>query len=129
MVGYPPYAHGYCVYNHVTRRITTSVHVIFQEDTPGFGASSATDSLITEAPYAACDLDQPIATHALVRDTPDATNGPPLLAAGHPSRLRSHPIRLGDYVAHMSEYPVSSSRRGSTLIKARPRKTLSKSPT
>jgi hypothetical protein len=38
MVGYPPNAHGYHIYNPETRRITTSVHIVFQENTPGFGA-------------------------------------------------------------------------------------------
>jgi hypothetical protein len=37
MVGYPPDAPGYRVYNPETRRISTSVHVVFQEDTPAFG--------------------------------------------------------------------------------------------
>jgi hypothetical protein len=37
MVGYPTDALGYRVYNPETRRITTSVHVVFQENTPGFG--------------------------------------------------------------------------------------------
>jgi hypothetical protein len=30
MVGYPPYAQGYRVYNPETRRITTFIHVVFQ---------------------------------------------------------------------------------------------------
>jgi hypothetical protein len=44
MVGYPPDAPGYRVYNPDTRRITTSVHVVFQEDTPGFGTQLSVDS-------------------------------------------------------------------------------------
>jgi hypothetical protein len=39
MVGYPPNAPCYRIYNPETRRITTSVHVVFRESTPGFGAS------------------------------------------------------------------------------------------
>jgi hypothetical protein len=37
MVGYPPDATRYRVYNPKTRRITTSVHVVFEENTIGFG--------------------------------------------------------------------------------------------
>jgi hypothetical protein len=37
MVGYPTAAPRYRVYNPETRRITTSVHVVFHESTPGFG--------------------------------------------------------------------------------------------
>jgi hypothetical protein len=36
MIGYPPDAPGYRIYNSATRRITTSVHVVFHEDVPGF---------------------------------------------------------------------------------------------
>jgi hypothetical protein len=36
MVGYPPDALGYHIYNPATRRITASVHVVFQKDVPGF---------------------------------------------------------------------------------------------
>jgi hypothetical protein len=38
MVGYPPNTLGYRVYNHVIRRMTTPVHIVFLEDTPGFVA-------------------------------------------------------------------------------------------
>jgi hypothetical protein len=36
MVGYPHNAFGYPIYNLETRRITTSIHAVFQENTPGF---------------------------------------------------------------------------------------------
>jgi hypothetical protein len=49
MVGYPPDAPGYRVYNPETRRITTSVHVVFQEDTPGFDTQPSVDSVITDS--------------------------------------------------------------------------------
>jgi hypothetical protein len=49
MVGYPHDAPGYRIYNSATRRITTSVHVVFQENTPGFGARQPIDSVITNA--------------------------------------------------------------------------------
>jgi hypothetical protein len=49
MVGYPLDAPGYRVYNPETRRITTSVHVVFQENTPGFGPRLPIDSVITDS--------------------------------------------------------------------------------
>jgi hypothetical protein len=59
MVDYPfDYTHGYPPYNHVTRRTTTSVHFMFHEDTPVFGASSTNDSLIMETPTATSGLDK-----------------------------------------------------------------------
>jgi hypothetical protein len=45
MVEYPPNALGYRVYSLVTRRIITSVHVIFQESGSGFGVSTTINSL------------------------------------------------------------------------------------
>jgi hypothetical protein len=57
MVGNLHDAPGYRVYNPETRRITTSVHVVFQENTPGFGARLPIESVITCAPDA---LDDPI---------------------------------------------------------------------
>jgi hypothetical protein len=47
MVGYPFDAPSYCVCNPVTRRITTSVHAMFQETVPGFYPYLDTDSLIS----------------------------------------------------------------------------------
>jgi hypothetical protein len=43
MVGYPPDAPRYRIYNPETRRIPTSVHVVFQENTP----ASSRDSPLT----------------------------------------------------------------------------------
>jgi hypothetical protein len=48
MVGYPTDAPGYRVYSPETRRITTSLHAVFQEDTPGFGTHLSVDSAITD---------------------------------------------------------------------------------
>jgi hypothetical protein len=48
MVGYPLDAPWYRVYNPDTRRITTSVHAVFQESTPGFGTRFPIDSTITD---------------------------------------------------------------------------------
>jgi hypothetical protein len=47
MVGYPTDAPWYRVYNPETRRITTSVHVLFHENNPGFGTCLPIDSVIT----------------------------------------------------------------------------------
>jgi hypothetical protein len=49
MVGYLHDAQGYRVYNLVTGRITTPVHVVYQEDMQGFIASRPIDSLVTDA--------------------------------------------------------------------------------
>jgi hypothetical protein len=43
MVGYPADAQGCRVYNHVTRRITASLHAGFQKDTLGFNVSTPID--------------------------------------------------------------------------------------
>jgi hypothetical protein len=56
MVGYPPNALGYRIYNPETRRITTSVHVVFQENTHDFGARLPVDSVIADALF---DVDDP----------------------------------------------------------------------
>jgi hypothetical protein len=49
MVGYPTDAPGHRVYNPETRRNTTSVHVVFQKDTPGFGTRISVDKVITDS--------------------------------------------------------------------------------
>jgi hypothetical protein len=61
MVGYPPDAPGYRIYNLTTRRITTSVHVVLHKDVPGFSSSLHVDSLISDAP--ALDGDHGSASH------------------------------------------------------------------
>jgi hypothetical protein len=43
IVSYPSNAEGYCVYNPVTRLITTYVHVMFQESILRFGVSTTID--------------------------------------------------------------------------------------
>jgi hypothetical protein len=53
MVGYTPDAPGYRIYNLATRQITTSVHVVFQEEVSGFPPFRTTDSIICDDP----DLD------------------------------------------------------------------------
>jgi hypothetical protein len=115
MVGYPHDAPGYRIYNHATRRITTSVHVVFQDDVPGFSPTMAVDSLISDAtdmdidrgsaPTShPLDLDQ-MADEDLNPDSPAAASTSPLPDHDHPSRLRSHPIRYGEIVAHLSDHP------------------------
>jgi hypothetical protein len=47
MVGYPHDAPGYRVYNPATRRITTSLHVVFQENTPGLGTRRPINSRLS----------------------------------------------------------------------------------
>jgi hypothetical protein len=100
MVGYPADAPGYRVFNPETRRITTSVHVVFQEDTPGFGTQLSADSVITDPSddaLAASPQSHPIDITLLKLLPPHADP--------RQTRLRSHPLRYGDMVAHMSEYP------------------------
>jgi hypothetical protein len=98
MVGYPTDALGCRVHNPETRRITTSVHVVFKEDTPGFGTRLPIDSFITDPSDDDSPLDTSPPSHPI--DTPlfDPT-------APRHARLRSHPLRYGDLVPHMSEYP------------------------
>jgi hypothetical protein len=92
MIGYPHDAPGYRICNPVTRRITTSVHVVVQEDTPGFGTRPTIDSLITDAWDTDDALDHSPLSHPLVPDTHDVDDAPRLLDLDRPRRLRSHPI-------------------------------------
>jgi hypothetical protein len=78
---------------------------MFQKDTQRFGASSPTDSLITETHDATYDLDQNLTSHALGSDSPNDDDGPPRLDSGRPSRIRSHPFRLSEFIAHLSSDP------------------------
>jgi hypothetical protein len=102
MVGYSQNSHGYRVYNLATRRITTSVHVKFQESVPGIGTSHPVDSSIDvffdvdDAP------DAPgIASHTqLSQDDMDPTDA--LLDSGRPTRVTVAPAHFEDYVAHVS---------------------------
>jgi hypothetical protein len=99
MVGSPTDAPGYCVYNPETRRITTSVHVVFHEDTPGFGTQLSVDSVIT-------DSSDDVPAQPNPQSYPiDITMPYPLPPSAAPRlpRLRSHPIRYGEMVAHLSD--------------------------
>jgi hypothetical protein len=98
MVGYPTDAPGYRVHNPETRRITTSVHVVFQENTPGFGTRLPIDSFITDPSDDDSPLDTSPPSHRIDTPLSDPT-------ASRQARLRSHPLRFGDLVPHMSEYP------------------------
>jgi hypothetical protein len=115
MDGYPHDAPGYRIYNLVTRRITTSVHLVFQEDVPGFPPSLIVDSFICDDPELDNDrgsspqshpLDiDPQADEALHLDPPTIAAPPPLPDHDRPSRLRSHLIPYGELVAHLSDHP------------------------
>jgi hypothetical protein len=100
MVGYPIDAPRYRVYNPETRRIATSVHVVFHEDSPGFGTQISVDSVITDSSddaHAASPESHPIDITLPKLEAP--------LAAPRQARLRSHPLRYGEMVAHVSNYP------------------------
>jgi hypothetical protein len=68
MVGYPPDGPGYRIYNPATRRITTSVHVVFHEDVPGFLPYMTVVSLISDAPDVDNDRDSAPQSHPLDLD-------------------------------------------------------------
>jgi hypothetical protein len=109
MVGYPPNALGCRIYNPKARRIITSVHVVFQENTPGFGARLPVDSVIADASDADDPPDTPL-TSQLIDPLPFASTPFPdphttHVAGRSPSRIRSHPLRYADLVDHMVEYP------------------------
>jgi hypothetical protein len=103
VIGYPPDAPRSRVYNPITPRITTSVHVVFQEDTPGFSASTSIDSVISGASDKASDHDYSPQSHPHNTNDVDAishrrdTNRSP--------RLQSHPVCVGDLVTHLPDYP------------------------
>jgi hypothetical protein len=107
MVSYPPNAPSYRIYNPDTRRIITSVHVVFQENTHGFDTHPSVDSVIANA----FDVDDPpdmLTSHpidTLPTPSPQVPDPPSPREAVRPSRLRSHPLRYGDLVALMAEYP------------------------
>jgi hypothetical protein len=65
MVGYPPDAPRYRIYNPETRRIIASVHVLLQKNTPGFGARLPIDSVIADASNADKPHDTSTYTHPL----------------------------------------------------------------
>jgi hypothetical protein len=84
MVGYPTHAPGYRVYNPETRRITTSVHIVFQEDTPGFGAQVSVDSAIIDPSDDAPSVSPQ--SHSINTTLPDPL--PPTLRRNGSPRLR-----------------------------------------
>jgi hypothetical protein len=104
MAGYPHDAHGYHVYNPATRRVTTSVHGVFQEAPPGFGARSPIDSVITDASDTGDAYDHSPQSHPLILDTRDVEDTPRMPEAARATRLRSHPIHYGEVVANLSDY-------------------------
>jgi hypothetical protein len=96
MVCYPPNALGYRIYNSETRRITTSVHVVLQENTVDFGAHPSVHSVITDA----SDDDDPpdmLTSHpidTLSPPSPEVPDPRTPLEADRPSRPRSHPSAM-----------------------------------
>jgi hypothetical protein len=94
MVGYSPYAPLYRVYNPVTRRISISVHVNFQEDNRGINTSTPIDFVIYGASNTTSDYDPSPQSH------PHSHTGcrpPPYVPnAVRSHRLRSRPVRLRD---------------------------------
>jgi hypothetical protein len=105
MVGYSQNSHGYRVYHLATRRITTSVHVKFQDLVPSFGTSHLVDSSIDvffdadDAPGA-----PNVPSHAkLSQDDMDPTDA--LSDSGTPTRVRVAPAHFEDCVAHVSIVP------------------------
>jgi hypothetical protein len=78
MVGYPFDAPGYRVYNPVTRRITTSVHVMFHEIVPGFLPSPDTNSMISDETETVSDDALFPSAHDVSPNLVDNDDGPPL---------------------------------------------------
>jgi hypothetical protein len=110
MVGFPHDARGYRVYNPETRRMTTSVHAVFQENTPGFGSHLPIDSAITDR--SDDEYPQDVSPPSHPNDTTVSDPQPPPTAPRQ-TRLRSHPLNNVELVAqHMSDYPP-------TLVTAR----------
>jgi hypothetical protein len=105
MVGYPPDAPGYRVYNPVTRRSITSVHVMFQENVAGFLPSPDTNSMISDETETVSGYAMFLSSHTISPDLVDNDDGPPLHEDTRQSRNRSHLIRFGEYVAHLSVIP------------------------
>jgi hypothetical protein len=83
-VGYPYKSPGYRIYNPTTRRITTSIHTVFQEHIPGFSTSST-----------------PSPSHVSLEHV--AFDAPP----DRPSRDRRPPPHLSVYVANVSTVPLA----------------------
>jgi hypothetical protein len=71
MVDYPTDAPGYRAYNPETRRITTSVHVVFQEHTPGFATRIPIDSVITYPSDDEFPMDTSPPSHPIDTPLPD----------------------------------------------------------
>jgi hypothetical protein len=91
-------AKGYRMYNPVTHRITTSVHVMFQESVPGFGVYTETDSSIFGGSGVNCGSNTIVPLSHTI-------SPPPQMDVGRPSPIMSHPVIFGDLVAHVSGYP------------------------
>jgi hypothetical protein len=105
MVGYLSDALGYRVCNPETRRITSSVHVVFQESTLGLSTRLSVDCVQWTLRSVDSSGDAPTTSpqsHPIDITLPKSV---PPHAAPRQARLRSHPLRYGDMVAHLSDYP------------------------
>jgi hypothetical protein len=130
MVGYPPNAPDYRIYNPETRRITTSVHVVFHENTRGFGARLPVDSVIADA----FNVDDPhdlLTSHPIDPLPPPSSRSPTLTRLLMPT---AHPVSALTPSATATSSPTWPnthqyvSHHVVTLNKARPRRTSSISP-
>jgi hypothetical protein len=104
MVGYSHISPGYRIYNPATMRITTSVHVKFEETMPGFGSSHPLASSIDVCADAEAIRVAP-ASHPLTDLNMDTKDVVPMLEVERPTRLRGPPAHFEDYVAHVSNVP------------------------
>jgi hypothetical protein len=105
MVGYSYNSPGRRVYNPATRRITTSVHVKFQESVPGFATSHHVNSSIDVFFDADEALDAPSAPQPTNLSPDDEDLVEITLDIDLPIRVRGPLARFEDYVAHVSTVP------------------------
>jgi hypothetical protein len=104
MVGYSHNSPGYRIYTPATRRITTSVHVKFEETVPGFGTCHHVASSIDVCADAETIRVSP-ASHPLTDLIMDVEDTVAVAEVDRPTRLRGPPAHFEDYVAHMSTVP------------------------
>jgi hypothetical protein len=105
MVGYSHNSPGYRIYNPATMRITTSVHVKFEETVPGgFGSSHRVASSIHVCADAETIHVGP-ACHPLTDLNMDAEDIVLVVEVDRPTRVRGPPAHFEDYVAHVSTVP------------------------
>jgi hypothetical protein len=130
MVGYPPDAPKSRVYNYATRRITTSVHVVFQEDVLGFKPSTPIHSMIPYASNTANDHGHVPHPHPLDLDKHDADDAPRclMMETAH-TALDLTQFATGVWWPIYPTTLMCFSPRAVTLSKVRQKRTLSNNPT